>query len=224
VCDEIVAVSDRDSFLVTRRLAREEGLLVGGSCGMAVAAALDVAARAMPDDVIVVLLPDSGRGYLSKLFSDDWMRAYGFLRVDSDRRLGDILRGKGGGLPEFVHLHPTETVREAIDVLREFGVSQAPVVRAEPPIKAAEVVGSVIERDLLDALFTGRAQLADRVDAHMSAPLPMLGAGESVRAAVDALQEADALIVVEDGLPVGVVARQDVLGYLTGLERAIPAG
>lgn len=183
---------------------------------MAVAAALDVASRAAPDDVIVVLLPDGGRGYLSKVFSDGWMRAYGFLHVDTDRTVGDVLRGKGGRLPEFVHLHPTETVREAIDVLREFGVSQAPVVRAEPPIMAAEVVGAVAERDLLDALFTGRAQLADRVDAHMSAPLPMLGAGEPVHAAVEALQTADALIVVENGRPAGVVARQDVLGYLAG--------
>ena len=216
VCDEIIAVSDRESFDMTRRLAREEGLLVGGSCGMAVVAALDVAARAAADDVVVVLLPDSGRGYLSKVFNDDWMRGYGFLPSDGERSVGDILRGKSGGIPPFVHTHPTETIRDAINILREFGVSQMPVVRAEPPVMAAEVVGSVVERDLLDALFTGRAQLADAVESHMSTSLPMVGSGDSVHSAVSALQMADALVVIDDGKPAGVLTRQDLLGYLAG--------
>ncbi|MDA8437138.1 MAG: cystathionine beta-synthase [Actinomycetales bacterium] len=214
VCDEIVAVSDRDSFLVTRRLAREEGLLVGGSCGMAVQAALEVAARATKDDVIVVLLPDGGRGYLSKVFNDEWMADYGFLQTSTDRTVGDVLRLKSGELPQLVHTHPQETVREAIDILRHYGVSQMPVVRAEPPVKAAEVVGSVVDRDLLDALFAGRAELSDPVEKHMSALLPMIGAGEPVAAAVTALESADAAIVVDDGLPTGVITRQDLLGYL----------
>ena len=154
---------------MTRRLAREEGLLVGGSCGMAVQAALEVAGRAVEDDVIVVLLPDGGRGYLSKVFNDDWMADYGFLQTDGDRTVGDVLRTKSGALPQLVHTHPQETVREAIDILRHYAVSQLPVVRAEPPVKTAEVVGSVVERDLLDALFAGRADLADPVERHMSA-------------------------------------------------------
>ena len=114
-----------------------------------------------------------------------------------------------------MHTHPQETVREAIDILRHYGVSQMPVVRAEPPVKAAEVVGSVVERDLLDALFAGRAELADPVEKHMSPALPMIGAGEPVAAAVAALESADAAIVVDDGLPAGVVTRQDLLGYLS---------
>ena len=215
ICDEIVAVSDADAFTMTRRLAREEGLLVGGSCGMAVAAAVDVARRAERDAVIVVLLPDSGRGYLSKVFNDDWLRSYGFLRSESAETVGQVLRGKSGELPSFVHTHPSETVRDAIDILREYGVSQMPVVRAEPPVMAAEVVGSVVEADLLDALFAGSAKLADRVDAHMSAPLPVVGAGEPVQAAVSALNDADAVVVIDDGKPVGIVTRQDVLGYLS---------
>lgn len=215
VCDEIIAVSDKDSFEMTRRMAREEGLLVGGSCGMAVVAALEVAAKAGPDDVIVVLLPDSGRGYLSKVFNDDWLSRYGFLRADGERSVGDVLRGKNGQLPSFVHTHPTETVSDAIAILREYGVSQMPVVRAEPPVMAAEVVGSVNEADLLDALFGGRAHLADKVEAHMSAPLPMVGAGEPVKSAVVALESADAVVVVDDGKPAGVITRQDLLGYLS---------
>jgi cystathionine beta-synthase len=214
ICDEIVAISDADSFEMTRRLAREEGLLVGGSCGMAVAAALQVAARGEADDVIVVLLPDGGRGYLSKIFNDDWMADYGFLRSTAHTTVGDVLRRKAGQLPELVHVHPQDTVREAIDILREYHVSQMPVVKAEPPVMMAEVVGSVIERDLLDLLFTGQARLADPLERHMSPPLPVVGAGEPVEAAVSALEKADAAVVLADGKPAGVLTRQDLLTHL----------
>jgi cystathionine beta-synthase len=214
VCDAIVPVSDKDSFVMTRRLAREEGMLVGGSCGMAVVAALSVARDLTPDDIVVVLLPDSGRGYLSKIFNDEWMADYGFLAAQGDTSVADVLRRKGKHLPELVHVHPTETVREAIDILREYGVSQVPVVRAEPPVMTAEVVGSVVERDLLDALFSGKAELADALERHMSPALPMIGGGEPVAAAMMALQSADAAVVLIDGKPAGVVTRQDLLGFL----------
>ena len=120
VPDEVIAVSDADSFAMTRRLAREEGLLVGGSCGMAVVAALEVARRAGPDAVVVVLLPDGGRGYLSKIFNDEWMASYGFLRADGAATVGDVLRAKSSGMPALVHTHPNETVRDAISILREY--------------------------------------------------------------------------------------------------------
>lgn len=215
IADEIIAVSDKDSFEMTRRMAREEGLLVGGSCGMAMVAALRVAAMAAPGSVVIVLLPDSGRGYLSKVFNDEWMSSYGFLQADTKRTVGDVLLGKSSAMPRLVHTHPTESVRDAIDILREYGVSQMPVVRAEPPVMAAEVVGAVVERDLLDALFSGKAHLADPVSGHMSAALPMIGAGEPIKVAVAALEAADAAVVVDGGKPTGVITRQDVLGYLS---------
>ncbi len=214
VCDEIVAVSDADSFAMTRRLAREEALLVGGSCGMATVAALRVAENAPAGSVIVVLLPDGGRGYLGKVFNDRWMSSYGFLPPAEGATIGDVLRGKDGTIPELVHAHPNETVADAAQYLREFGVSQMPVVRAEPPVIAAEVAGAVVERDILDALFTGRAQLADRLEDHMSPPLPTLGAGESLQDAMSAFASADAALVLVDGKPAGVVTRSDVLGFL----------
>ena len=208
-------MSDRESFVMTRRLAREEGLLVGGSCGMAVVAALQVAERASADDVVVVLLPDGGRGYLGKIFSDDWMADYGFVEnAAGGVTVGEVMRRKGEDVPSLVHVHPYETVREAIDILREYAVSQMPVVKAEPPVTAGEVVGSVIEKELLDALFTGRAHLADPVERHMSAPLPIVGAGEPVTAATAALEKSDALLVHEDGKPAGVLTRQDLLSFL----------
>ncbi len=139
--------------------------------------------------------------------------------VADGETVGELLEAKGGTTPTLVHTHPNETVRDAIDILREYGVSQLPVVRAEPPVTAGEVVGSIDEKTLLDALFAGRASLSDRVEKHMSPPLPIIGSGEPVAEAVTSLGSADALLVHVDGKPAGVVTRQDVLGHLAGVAR-----
>jgi cystathionine beta-synthase len=186
---------------------------------MAAFAALQLAARLGDDDVVVVVLPDSGRGYLSKVFNDEWLAAYGFLATRGVETVHEVLVGKEGRTPDFIHTHPNETIREAIDILREYAVSQMPVVKQEPPVMAAEVVGAVVERELLDALFSGRAHLADPLERHMSPPLPMIGAGEPVGAAVAALEQADAAVVVVDGKPAGIVTRQDLLTFLAARAR-----
>ncbi|MEV3856736.1 cystathionine beta-synthase [Streptomyces sp. NPDC050095] len=223
VADEIVAVSDKDSFQMTRRLAKEEGLLVGGSCGMAVVAALRVAERLGPDDVVVVLLPDSGRGYLSKIFNDEWIGQHGFSeQASTDHTAGAVLAQKtaaeSAGIPGFVHMHPTESVGEAIKVLREFGVSQMPVVApgaGHPDVMAGEVIGAVEERELLHALVADQAPADAPLEKYMSAPLPVVGSGEPVERLMSALEGRDAAVVLVDGKPAGIVTRQDVLGFLT---------
>src|SRR5690348_7836517 len=195
IADRIIEVSDADSFQFTRRLAREESLLVGGSSGMAAFAAIQLAHELAgtpegADAVIVVLLPDSGRGYLTKVFNDEWLGQYGFLPATGTQTVGEVLRGKSGQIPDLVHTHPNETIAEAVHILQEYGVSQMPVVRAEPPIVAAEVAGSVSERALLEALYSGKAKLTDPVEQHMADPLPTIGAGEPATEAIAALEKA----------------------------------
>ncbi|MDM7889077.1 cystathionine beta-synthase [Curtobacterium sp. RHCJP20] len=215
VPDEIIAVTDAESFAMTRRLAREEGLLVGGSSGMAVVAALRAARDLTEDDVVVVLLPDGGRGYLGKIFNDRWMRSYGFADGDDTRTVGAVVADKGGRLPDLVHAHPSDTVRDVVEIMSTYGVSQMPVLSAEPPVVIGEVVGAVAEKDLLEQVFTGAAAMTDAVSGFVGDPLPLIGTGESLTAARRALETVDALLVVDDGKPVTVLTRHDLLTSLS---------
>jgi cystathionine beta-synthase len=126
-----------------------------------------------------------------------------------------MLANKGGAMPPLIHVHPTETVRDAIDYMREYGISQLPVLKAEPPVVTGEVAGSIAEKALLDALFTGQAHLHDTIERHMGDPLPMIGGGQPVSEAVTLLENADAAMVLIDGKPAGVLTRQDLLAHLS---------
>lgn len=210
VPDEIVPISDAESFATARRVTRSEGLLVGGSGGTAIAAALHIGHDLPQDAVVVVHIPDSGRGYLSKLYDDGWMADHGFLRA-SGPLIEDLLADRDPDLPLLVHTHPEETVRVAIEIMREYGVSQLPVVKAEPPVVLGEVMGAVSEVDLLASVLADPSALDRPVGEVVGAPLPTLGLGEPLDHAVATLETASAALVLDAGHPVAVVSRADVL-------------
>ncbi len=214
VVDEIIASSDAESFHMTRRLAREEGLLVGGSSGLAVASGLKAARGLGPDDVMVILLPDGGRGYLGKVFNDRWMRSYGFLPAEEEKTVADLVGTKHPELEGLVHVHPSDTVRHVIDKMRRFDISQMPVLSAEPPVVMGEVVGSIDERSLIDAVFSGRASMADALADFVRPTMPLIGMNDSVTAAREALAASDALLVTAEGKPAAVITRHDLLAFL----------
>ncbi len=215
VVDEIIASSDAESFDYTRRMAREEGLLVGGSSGLAVASGLKAARDLGPEAVMVILLPDGGRGYLGKIFSDRWMRSYGFLSAGDDATVADLIGTKEPELAGLVHVHPSDTVRHTIDKMKKFDISQMPVLSAEPPVVMGEVIGSIDEKTLIEAVFSGRAQLTDALAEFVSPPLALIGMNEPVETAREALGSADALLVTSDGKPAAVVTRHDLLSFLS---------
>ena len=213
--DRWVTVSDRDSFLTTRRLAHAEGILAGGSCGTALHAALQVGAEiGDPDAMVVVILPDGGRSYLSKIFSDSWMRQYGFLARDAHLTVGDVLRRKraAGEFPSLVTVQPHYKVREAVALLHEYRVSQLPVVSADD---ATNVVGAIGERGLLRHAASDPGVLDAEISAVMEPPFPSVDAEDPVREAVEVLSgDQQALLVVENGRAEGLVTRTDLLEAL----------
>ncbi len=211
VYDEVIAISDEESFLTARRVSQIEGILIGGSGGMAVAAAIQVAKRAHPDDIVVVLNPDSGRGYLSRVFDDEWMANYGFVR-ECDECVGAVLEARQA-LPRLLYVNPEQSVREAVEIMRANGVSQLPVCKNTPPFAAAEVAGSVDELDVMEAIARDPAVMTTPVEKVMGPPLPTIGIGQKVDRAVRMLETANALLVLSGGRPVAVMTRTDILSY-----------
>jgi cystathionine beta-synthase len=194
-------------------MTREEGIIVGGSCGTAVWAALHIGRDLGPDDVVVVLVPDSGRGYLSKLYDDRWMADHGFGRAQGETAEA-VLAAKGDRLPPLVHIHPDETVRDAIALLHEYGVSQVPVVKAEPPLALAEVVGSVSDRQLLEHTLHNPEAFDQSVGSVMGPPMDTVGHSETVEGIAARLESANAVLVLDGGHPVGILTRSDLLAFL----------
>ena len=215
VIDRWITVSDRDAFLTTRRLAQVEGILAGGSGGLAVHAALQVAAEVEnPEALIVVIVPDGGRSYLSKIFSDSWMRQYGFLERDTNLVVGDVLARKADAreIPPLVSVETHFRVRDAVALLHEHRVSQLPVVSAHD---RATVVGSISERGLLKHATEDAVLLEAEIVEVMEPPLPAVSSHDPVRDAVDLLVgEQQALLVTDEGRPVGIVTRTDLLEAL----------
>jgi cystathionine beta-synthase len=217
VVDRMVTISDRDAFLTARRLAREEGMLVGGSGGLAVAAALEVAKGRGDAATIVVLVPDSGRGYLSKVFNDDWMREHGFLQRSRQGMVGDVLVGKSHhDTPPLVTVAAHQRVREAIDLLHTWSVSQVAVVSGDDPNDLSGVVGSVQEGSLLERLFHKPEVLGAQVIDVMDPPFPMVDQHEPVEEAFELLSKgrSTAVLVTDRGRAVGVMTRSDILDFL----------
>ncbi len=211
--DRVVMVSDTDSFMTARRLATDEGILAGGSTGTAVYAALQLAPELHRHDVVVVLVPDSGRGYLSKLYNDEWMADHGFLRTGG-HTVGEVLDHKGARHSGLIHVHPTESAREAIGIMQEYDVSQLAVIQAEPPLAAAEVLGAVYERELMQRAINDPGVLDRTVAEVMGPPLPTVGSGETIDVVTRRLEDAPAVLVLDRGHPVGVITRSDALAFL----------
>jgi cystathionine beta-synthase len=213
VVDRYVRVSDRDSLLLARRITREEGILVGGSSGTALYAALEVGAELDDSKTIVVLFPDTGRNYLSKLYSESWMLQYGFVERPQVLRVEEVLSAKGGELPPVVAVGAHEKVRHAIDTLQQHNISQAPVARDDSD-DVASLVGSIRERTLLDRIFRDPDALQADVAEVMAPPLPLVDSGEPVEIAFERLQQAPAVVVTRDGRSLGVLTRSDLLEFL----------
>ncbi len=215
--DEVIPISDEESFRTAREVSRVEGILIGGSGGMAVATALRVARQAKPDDIVVVLNPDSGRGYLSRVFDDTWMANYGFIR-ECDECITAVLDTRGN-TPSLLYVNPSTTVRDTIELMRANNISQLPVCKNTPPFAAAEVSGAVDELELLEAIYRNDNVLNLAVESVMGPKLPTIGVGQKVATAVEMLDSSNALLVLAGGRPLSVLTRTDLLTYFEGLNK-----
>jgi cystathionine beta-synthase len=217
--DRYVRVSDRDSLITARAITRQEGILVGGSTGTAMFAALTVARELAKGTLMVVIFPDTGRNYLSKVFSDSWMLQYGFLERPEVIRVEEVLAARPEGLPALITVGAHEKARQAIDRLQEFGISQAPVVREESH-EVTSFVGSIREATLLDRIFRDPDSLQADVAEVMAPPFPMVEFDAPLEMAFAELQQAPAVIVAKHGEALGILTRADLLEFLAHRQRA----
>jgi cystathionine beta-synthase len=213
IVDRWVRVPDKDAFLMARAVTRQEGILVGGSAGSAVSAALTVARDYDAGATIVVLLPDTGRQYLSKIYSDGWMRQYGFLEGPGSISVDRVLAAKAGPLPTLITVDLHDKVRQAVDLLQEHGISQAPVVR-DHSTDVAQFVGSIRDRELLERVFRDPDALQADVAEVMAPPIPTIERHASVDEAFAELERAPAVLVAAGEVVIGVLTRSDLLDFL----------
>ena len=222
IVDRWVTVSDQDTFLTARRITREEGILAGVSSGTAMYAALEIAKELDEHALVVVLLPDSGKSYLSKLYNDEWMRQNGFLqRFAHLMRVGDVIRDREGGIPRLVTVSRGDTVRTAIDTMQRYGISQIPVVADGRMASVDDIVGSVQERTMLDRVFREPALVDATVERVMEAPFPVVRSDEDVeRLYAELAGGVPALLAVDEGRPVSVITKADLLEFVAHQRRA----
>ncbi|MEP6973609.1 MAG: cystathionine beta-synthase, partial [Actinomycetota bacterium] len=213
VVDRYVKVSDRDSFRVARAITRQEGILVGGSAGTAVFAALRIARELDETKTIVVLLPDTGRQYLSKLYSDSWMLQHGMLDRPDVVRVEEVLMAKHTELPPLITVGAHDKVRQAVDRLQAADISQAPVVR-EDSTDVSQFVGSIRDRQLLDRIFRDPDALQADVAEVMAPPIPMVAFDDPIESAFGELEHGPAVLVTKAGQVLGVLTRSDLLDFL----------
>ena len=211
IVDSTIAVTDAESFAMAHRVTVEEGILIGGSGGTAVAAALQIGENLTAQDLVVVLIPDSGRGYLSKVFDKSWMANMGFSRQEGPT-IADLLDQRTKDQSELAYVSPESNLEEAISIMQERGLPGIPVANGEMPLAIAEVMGSVFQDSLLEESSKTDQPSTRKVQDVMGPNMPTVGVGESLTVAATKLENSQVLLVLDDGQPRSLLTRSDLAG------------